>query len=1240
MSSITELHQTTNAAPTHEQAEPGSWAGRDQWTAPRPGRRVSTVQMMRARQRSGVSGEDVLEVLEGRAPVQRRGAGGQPGVAREVAAEGFQGAPQAFPHGGAIQQSFGRHGAAIAQAPAWVGGSAAAAGDAMGAVAYVAGGKTAFTQTPDLFTAAHEAAHVVQQRHGVSLDGGVSRPGDRYERHADAVADKVTRGESAEGLLDQVARGNPSGGAVQARSGPVQALFGSSAPNPESWKNKKFKEIPRKYRNCWVQLGWSEYRWESHDAPPSDSKPWDKLTKSERAAASTLGYKAATWNSKPGVTPLAPSEVPEQFRKHAEYKAWFRTLLSKPTHELLTMYFDPKLAGKKLGVQHALEKRYPPSLVAALLKDPRAKKLTPAQIQTWEDFAHKGMGQAMTAMLTSARRLHQSQLARQKHINSDTVASIGMKMTRLFSGTKPLAEKDISTLNKALGSYQAASPRDALARFEAFKRFIRAHKAFMQRYETYFIRLEGKASQQANTCRTIRNVSAEIVATIATGGVTSAVAAAPAVARLGLTARTLLLTATAIGVDKGTQAAKRAITGQGVPVTGHFQPGALIKAFKQLLAQFKARGQANQKDKKGGAAVPDAVANRFGPGTQAELSLGGTMPLFNRANIKVDLGGAGGASLSVTASGTISAQMSLGGAVMLSAGSSASKASGSAEFGYTRTGVVEVGAVTDVPAAFGYLLKQIAFALARNATTWLVGANPVLAGIGMKMVERALLGQLKKHLQVDAAASLPKRAVQIDQGAFQASASGQLGGTGAGSRASVGASGGLTHFNRSMQRDGVKGDSTELNWNLGAGVEYLTGLGPVSLEASATGQYIFRDLNWDNNGDYQDWTFSLELPLRHFKPGGRAANNKAIDAQLAGIRKGWGELSKLKNKSGELYTRLIGQARTHSERIQANLKRLLASAERRDAAARASDKMNFKWYKQRKKVFNLLQKERYQGMVTKLDKLVEGSRGKIEGELRKNADALDKMAADNQFTLGISYNRYSTEVGGEYRLMYERGQAQLSYTNANLIKESGAGKKRGKKRVKRGGGSGGTNVGVTVNLGERIGTGLLNYVKQRFMRDVHGGVIDATPNVADPAQKNLQRTPDWARFVRSNRAQLQEIFENIERERAAHQANPKPTSPAVFAGFYDVGQAYAGKPANFDKALKRLEAHFVKELGLRRDAALHKDAIAIDKHLAKGDKAAARALVNRHKGDRRAQLATVAAGLRMDAAKAFIESPK
>src|SRR5690242_21119787 len=43
----------------------------------------------------------------------------------------------------------------------------------LGSTAYAKGNSIAFAGTPDLHTAAHEAAHVVQQHGGVQLKGGI-----------------------------------------------------------------------------------------------------------------------------------------------------------------------------------------------------------------------------------------------------------------------------------------------------------------------------------------------------------------------------------------------------------------------------------------------------------------------------------------------------------------------------------------------------------------------------------------------------------------------------------------------------------------------------------------------------------------------------------------------------------------------------------------------------------------------------------------------------------------------------------------------------------------------------------------------------------------------------------------------------------------------------------------------------------------------------------------------------------
>lgn len=139
------------------------------------------------------------------APVQRRegdlAKDDDPGDAytHEVAAGGVTSSGTQLPHLDLIQASFGGHD--VTDTRAHIGGDTTAACDALGAEAYATGNDVAFCGSPDLHTAAHEAAHVVQQRQGVQLAGGVGQAGDRYERQADAVADAVVAGNSAEALL-------------------------------------------------------------------------------------------------------------------------------------------------------------------------------------------------------------------------------------------------------------------------------------------------------------------------------------------------------------------------------------------------------------------------------------------------------------------------------------------------------------------------------------------------------------------------------------------------------------------------------------------------------------------------------------------------------------------------------------------------------------------------------------------------------------------------------------------------------------------------------------------------------------------------------------------------------------------------------------------------------------------------------------------------------------------------------
>lgn len=155
-------------------------------------------------------------------PVQQPAAGpAGEGDVHAAAQRGVAGAGVQLPHLQTIQRLFGRHDVRGVQAH--VGGQAEQASGAIGAEAYAMGDHVAFGGAPDLHTTAHEAAHVVQQRGGVQLKGGVGEVGDVYERHADQVADAVVQGKSAEALLDQHA-GSGGGGAHGVQQAAVQRI--------------------------------------------------------------------------------------------------------------------------------------------------------------------------------------------------------------------------------------------------------------------------------------------------------------------------------------------------------------------------------------------------------------------------------------------------------------------------------------------------------------------------------------------------------------------------------------------------------------------------------------------------------------------------------------------------------------------------------------------------------------------------------------------------------------------------------------------------------------------------------------------------------------------------------------------------------------------------------------------------------------------------------------------------------
>ena len=145
---------------------------------------------------------------------------------RETARRGIRTHSTALPYTKDIQRSFGHHdisGIRFHNSP-----EAAQSARAMNAEAYSTAGHVVSAGSISKHTAAHEAAHVVQQRSGVHFKGGVGAVGDKYERHADAVADRVVAGQSAADLLAPyagVSAGVQTDGPVQ-RKVFIKSLWG------------------------------------------------------------------------------------------------------------------------------------------------------------------------------------------------------------------------------------------------------------------------------------------------------------------------------------------------------------------------------------------------------------------------------------------------------------------------------------------------------------------------------------------------------------------------------------------------------------------------------------------------------------------------------------------------------------------------------------------------------------------------------------------------------------------------------------------------------------------------------------------------------------------------------------------------------------------------------------------------------------------------------------------------------
>lgn len=183
------------------------------------------------------------------AQVQALARGGLARTPREVRSEaeaGVRGQGGPLPHLDKLGPLFGGHD--LRGVEAFTDGGAREACRTIGAEAYATGEKVAFAQgSPDLRTAAHEAAHVVQQRAGLELDEGVGAASDVHEVQAERVAEAVTGGRSAAVLLGAPAQ--RAGG----RAAPVQRLasraeFRAQAGAPTAHSLGGYKQHSKRYR--------------------------------------------------------------------------------------------------------------------------------------------------------------------------------------------------------------------------------------------------------------------------------------------------------------------------------------------------------------------------------------------------------------------------------------------------------------------------------------------------------------------------------------------------------------------------------------------------------------------------------------------------------------------------------------------------------------------------------------------------------------------------------------------------------------------------------------------------------------------------------------------------------------------------------------------------------------------------------------------------------------------------------
>ena len=182
--------------------------GRDEPRALR-GHSLSRLSILRpdgptqATERPSLAGTPGNHVVQ-RAPVPQPAPAPTSTTLHQVARQASQLPAGPLPHATRIQRSFGPYD--ISSIQAHQGKEATASARVMQARAFTTDQHVVFADAPDVYTAAHEATHVLQQQRGVQLEQGIGEKHDHYEQQANAVAARVVAGQSAEDLLPSIAQ--------------------------------------------------------------------------------------------------------------------------------------------------------------------------------------------------------------------------------------------------------------------------------------------------------------------------------------------------------------------------------------------------------------------------------------------------------------------------------------------------------------------------------------------------------------------------------------------------------------------------------------------------------------------------------------------------------------------------------------------------------------------------------------------------------------------------------------------------------------------------------------------------------------------------------------------------------------------------------------------------------------------------------------------------------------------------